>query len=153
MLSDDLCAISWRARPRSFVSLMTLYESNYIRFGWLAPDPSRIAERSVSRVAGDCPLELAVVGRARYTTTLTLSYLFQQAGNEQREPGLQVRLYHDARLAEATAVSGIARHPALQGVAVRLGRGVKGSWPRNVLLNKWLEYCAGRGHRFTAAVA
>ena len=35
MVSDDLCTISWRARPRSFVSLMTLYESNFIRLGWL----------------------------------------------------------------------------------------------------------------------
>ena len=23
-------------------------------------------------------------------------------------------------------------------------------WARNVLLNKWLEYCAERGHRFDA---
>ena len=35
MLSDDLCTVSWSARPRSFVSLMTLYESNFIRLGWL----------------------------------------------------------------------------------------------------------------------
>ena len=28
--------VSWRARPRSFVALMALYESNYMRLGWLA---------------------------------------------------------------------------------------------------------------------
>jgi hypothetical protein len=31
MTVDSLCVTSWRARPVSFVSLMTLYESNYIR--------------------------------------------------------------------------------------------------------------------------
>jgi len=151
MLSDDLCAISWRARPRSFVSLMTLYESNYIRFGWLAPEPSRIAQRAVSRVAGDCTLELTVVEQARYTTTLALSYLFKEGARELREPGLRVRLYHDARLAEATGITAVARQPAPRRVEARLGGAADGSWSRNVLLNKWLEYCAERGHRFVAA--
>lgn len=148
MLSDDLCAISWRAGPRSFVSLMTLYESNYIRFGWLTPDPTRIAERAVSRVAGDCALELAVMARARYTTTLTLSYLFEKGATALREPGLEVRLYHDARLAEATGIGPASRRPARCRVAPG---GAPSPWSRNVLLNKWLEYCAGRGHRFAAA--
>ena len=31
MLSDTLSIVSWRARPRSFVALMSLYESNYLR--------------------------------------------------------------------------------------------------------------------------
>ena len=35
---DTNCAVSWRARPGSFVSLMSLYESNYIRLAWLVPD-------------------------------------------------------------------------------------------------------------------
>jgi uncharacterized protein YqiB (DUF1249 family) len=150
MLSDDLCAISWRARPRSFVSLMTLYESNYIRFGWLAPEPSRITERAVSRVAGDCALELTVMERARYTTMLALSYLFKEGARELREPGLRVRLYHDARLAEATGIGAVACHPALRRVEARSRGAVDSRWSRNVLLNKWLEYCAERGHRFVA---
>ena len=38
MLNDTLTPVTWRARPRSFVALMGLYESNYIRLGWLAGD-------------------------------------------------------------------------------------------------------------------
>ena len=53
MLSDSLCSISWRARPRSFVSLMTLYESNFIRLGWLAPDLRRLSGSLTSEVAGE----------------------------------------------------------------------------------------------------
>ena len=36
MIADQWCRTSWRARPGSFVSLMTLYESNFVRLGWLA---------------------------------------------------------------------------------------------------------------------
>ncbi len=34
-LDDSLALASWRARPRSFVALMGLYESNYVRLNWL----------------------------------------------------------------------------------------------------------------------
>ena len=36
MLLDHLCITSWRARPVSFVSLMSLYESNFLRLKELA---------------------------------------------------------------------------------------------------------------------
>ncbi len=68
MLSDSLCSISWRARPRSFVSLMTLYESNFIRLGWLVPDLKRLRGSVISRVRGEPALELSVVEQSRYTT-------------------------------------------------------------------------------------
>jgi uncharacterized protein YqiB (DUF1249 family) len=31
------------------------------------------------------------------------------------------------------------------------GEGLDARWARNVLLNKWLEYCVERGHRFGVA--
>jgi len=101
MVSDDLCTISWRARPRSFVGLMTLYESNFIRLGWLVPELRRMRGSLTSVVAGEPALELSVVEQCRYTTAFQLSYLFAEGGAMAREPGLEVRVYHDARLAEA----------------------------------------------------
>ena len=51
MLSDAATLVSWRSRPRSFVALMALYESNYIRLGWLAGELATLAgeHRSVRR--------------------------------------------------------------------------------------------------------
>ena len=49
MLIDALSIVSWRSRPRSFVALMSLYESNYLRLAELAgnlrelPDVLRLA--------------------------------------------------------------------------------------------------------------
>ena len=84
--TDTNCAVSWRSKPGSFVSLMSLYESNYIRLGWLIPNLSGIAGASVSTVSDDCPLHLHVDDRSPYTTTLTLTYIFEdEAGRIRHE--------------------------------------------------------------------
>jgi len=153
MLSDDVCTISWRARPRSFVSLMTLYESNYIRLGWLVPELRRLRGSLVSRVAGEPALELSVVEQCRYTTAFQLTYLFADDEATAREPQLDVRVYHGARLAEACGTGPGPTHPRLRGLAagVSVSRGER--WTCNMLLNKWLEYCVESGHRFAMPVA
>jgi len=148
MDSDVLCATSWRAKPRSFVALMTLYESNFIRLHWLVADARGLAPVSVSRVPGDCALELKVVDRGPYTTMLCLSYLFGESGSGDREPGLEIRVYHDARLAEATAMGTPRRAGPWREFISRVQSVAEVGWARNVLLNKWLEYCAATGHRF-----
>ena len=149
MISDHLCAVSWHARPRSFVSLMTLYESNFIRLRWLTPDLRRISGSVRSVVAGEPTLELSVIEQCRYTTTLGMSYLFDDANGPVRDPGLEVRVYHDARLAEARVASVESAHPQLRKLCASLPRDSDRRWSCNMLLNKWLEYCAGTGHRFT----
>ncbi len=136
MLTDTLCPVTWRARPRSFTSLMTLYESNYIRLGRLVPGLRRLQGALRSEVAGEPALELAVVEQCRYTTALQLTYLFGEGAGAQREPGLELRVYHDARLAEACHAGA--------------GRDRGERWSCNMLLNKWLEYCVDSGHRFAA---
>src|SRR5918996_5505492 len=83
---DTNCAVSWRARPGSFVSLMSLYESNYIRLAWLVPDLRGLEAAQVSTVAGDCPLHLSVDERSRYTTSLRLTYVFDDAAGPQADP-------------------------------------------------------------------
>lgn len=148
MLSDSLCSISWRARPRSFVSLMTLYESNFIRLGWLAPDLRRLSGSLTSEVAGEPALELAVVEQCRYTTALQMTYLFGDGERTAREPGLEIRVYHDARLAEACGTGAAPSHPRLQRLAAGVAPNHGKRWSCNMLLNKWLEYCVGSGHRF-----
>jgi len=144
MLGDDLCAVSWRARPGSFVGLMTLYESNYIRLGWLAGDLRALAGEHRSRIASDVELKLTVFERGPYTTMLQLTYAFGGAPGWPDAPDLGVRVYHDARVAEAHAFGAPPR-----AAAERADLGSR--WARNIMLNKWLEYCVDRGHRFGAA--
>jgi uncharacterized protein YqiB (DUF1249 family) len=151
MLSDDVCTISWRARPRSFVSLMTLYESNYIRLGWLAPELRRLRGSLVSKVAGGPALEISIVEQCRYTTAFQMTYLFGADTAMAREPQLDVRVYHDARLAEARGTG--PTHPRLRRLAGEAAASRGERWNCNMLLNKWLEYCVESGHRFAVPAA
>jgi uncharacterized protein YqiB (DUF1249 family) len=113
MISDALSIVSWRSRPRSFVALMSLYESNYLRLAALAGDLRRLPDARVSRVADDCDLRLSVTERSPYTTSLDLTYLFAPAAGADGEiatyPDMRVRIYHDARLVDGPGFGGHGR--------------------------------------------
>lgn len=163
MIADQWCETSWRAQPGSFVSLMTLYESNFVRLGWLVRDLRAITDRVVSKSASDCDLHLTPLELSRYTSIFRLTYEFghQTAGDPAtrdpaaggsaacvRDPDLEVCVYHDARLAEVRSFRGFRRHPKLSRLQSGLKRELDQRWTRNMMLNKWLEYCAEQGHHF-----
>ena len=141
VISECNLLVSWRSKPRGLVALMGLYESNYLRLTALAGHPASLRGTATSIVTGDCELHLAVLERARYTTDLTLKYRLPSGGPGDalplELPDLLLRAYHDARLVEALPGAGSRERELLQ------------SWSRNMMLNKWLEYCAERGHRFS----
>ena len=131
---------------------MSLYESNYIRLRWLIPDLDSLQDFAVSDVEGDCPLHLTLHERSRYTTTLTLTYVFEDDAGTARtvsDPDLLIRIYHDARLAEVQSCARWHRHAMLESIRSELARALGDRWLRNVMLNKWLDYCVERGHRFS----
>jgi len=151
MLTDTQTRVSWRATPRSFVALMSLYESNYIRFGWLAANVADMRGQYHSQVEGDCDLLLSVVERSPYTTTLNLTYLIPDRHCTRRLPDMGVRVYHDARLVEAQEWAQAHEHPGLRSLRNTVACELDQRWARNIMLNKWLEYCVERGHRFAPA--
>jgi uncharacterized protein YqiB (DUF1249 family) len=151
MLNDTLTPVTWRARPRSFVALMGLYESNYIRLSWLAGELVALAGRHRSVVEGDCDLLLTMTERSPYTSTVILTYLLPEGDGETQFPDMRVRVYHDAHLAEAQEWAGTHAQPVLKALRTHAERELDQRWARNVMLNKWLEYCVERGHRFSSA--
>lgn len=153
ILNDSDCRTTWRSSPGSFVSLMTLYESNYIRLAQLFGDLRSLPDQQVSMVTSDCPLHAQVIERSRYTTTFTLTYRFTEADQIVSDPDLQVRVYHDARLGEALQCTRWHQHPifaALKMARDQPLRQLDVRWQRNIMLNKWLDYCVERGHSFVA---
>ena len=148
MIADQWVQTSWRSQPGSFVSLMTLYESNFVRLGWLVSDLRAISNTRVSKVAADCDLYLTPLELSRYTSVFRLTYQFESGLLKVRDPDLEVCVYHDARLAEVRSFRGFKRHPQLARVQSQVKRELDQRWMRNMMLNKWLEYCAERGHHF-----
>ena len=152
-LDDGRLPAAWRSRPRGFAALMSLYESNHLRLSQLAGELRDLEGGRRSRVAGDCELALCVTERSPYTTTLELTYLFVagprelDASSPTSAPDMLLRIYHDARLVEAHGWAQRHAHPALRDWRAEAGPALDQRWARNVMLNKWLEYCLERGHR------
>jgi hypothetical protein len=133
-------------RPNSFVGLMALYESNYLRLFQLIPELNRLDGYYRSTVAGDCDLHVEILQRSRYTITLSLSYFFTEDDVRVADPDMQVRVYLDGHLAEAMCFSGEHRHSELRRLSRVHRRGLNSQWRRNMVLNKWLDYLMDQGH-------
>lgn len=146
MLLDYQLVPQTVVKPRSFVGLMLLYESNFIRLNNLIPELDRLDGYYQSRVAGDCDLHLEILDRSRYTVTLSLSYFFEENGARIADPNMQVRAYLDGRLAEVTAVRNEHRHAELRRLSHEHRAELDARWRRNIVLNKWLEYLMDQGH-------
>ncbi len=127
----------------TFADLMDLYESNYSRLRLLLPELRSISDAAVSEVPDCIGLYLQVVDRSRHTTTLRLYYAFPEPSDECKAPYLKIRIYHDARTAEA--MTGMVQR---DGGSVDFGESLRSRWRRNRFLYKWLGYCLRRGHRF-----
>jgi uncharacterized protein YqiB (DUF1249 family) len=150
--NETLIRTSWRARPRGFAALMSLYESNYLKLAQLAGDPARLCGERVSHVAGGCDLRLLVLEQCPYTTTLGLTHLFHDPATV--DPGLKtlltypdvrVRVYRDARMAQAQHWPADLPEPFGRDPG-EAGRELQQRWLFNNMLNKWLEYCIDLGH-------
>ena len=132
---------------------MHLYESNFVRLQWIVEDLHELPDESRSTTDGDLPLHLSVLERNPYTTTLRLTYWFEDGGVRVPDPDLTVRVYHDAGLAEVMACRRLHIHRALKAFDTAPGDELSKRWVRNSMLNKWLEYCADHGHRFARSPA
>ena len=119
MLLDSQLVPETLVRPRSFVGLMAVYESNYLRLLQLVPELERLDGCFRSRVAGDCELFLEVLERCRYTITMSLTYQFDSDEGRIADPDVKVRAYLDGRLAEAMSIGVDHQHapslPELSG--------------------------------------
>ena len=146
MLLDTYLVPESIAKPRSFVGLMALYESNYLRLLGLVPELDRIDGCFRSRVAGDCDLHFEVLERSRYTVTLSLTYHFETDEGLLVDPDMSVRAYLDGRLAEVLAIGNGQRHPALRRIVHEHRAELDRRWRSNIVLNKWLDYLSEQGH-------
>lgn len=146
MLLDHQLVPQTIIKPRSFVGLMALYESNYLRLLQLIPELERLDGCFRSRVAGDCDLHVAILERCRYTVTLSLTYLFASGDGSVADPDMTVRAYLDGRLAESMGMRDDQRHARLRRFLRAHKPELDARWRRNVVLNKWLEYLSDQGH-------
>lgn len=124
--------------------LIELGEENYHLLLKLAPGLEGLEGCLVSHVAHGMDLHLEVLEQTPYTTLIQLTYYFGHPGDHHPDPNIQVRVYHDARQAEALRIQG------REGGFVALGKTstLHQKWRVSLFLAKWFSYCVQQGHRF-----
>ncbi len=138
-------------KPRRIAHLLDLYERNYHLLERLVPELELPFDRATSRSATDLPLHLIVVERAPYTSELRLTYEFTDPQGKHLEPDLWIRVYRDARVAEALHCGARAPWTAVDEGDPEVHRFLDDQWARNHTLAKWLEYLLEHGHGFSIA--
>lgn len=146
MLLDSQLVPQTIVKPKSFIGLMSLYESNYLRLLQIVPEIERLDGCFRSRVAGDCELHVDILEVCRYTVTLSLTYYFDTDSGRTADPDMLVRVYLDGQLAEAMSLSGMHRNSELRRLVREHRSELDARWKRNIILNKWLEYLLDQGH-------
>ena len=146
MLLDSQLVPQTIVRPNSFVGLMALYESNYLRLLRLIPEIDRLDGCFRSRVAGECDLYVEIIETSRYTVTLSLTYHLATDAGMLLDPDMTVRMYLDGQQAEVLAIGEKQRHEALRRLAFEHREELDRRWRCNTVLNKWLEYLSDQGH-------
>ena len=140
---------------RSLGGLISMYESNYVRLLRLVPELDVMNGAYVSRVVGALDLYLSILERSKFTTTLCLTYRFED--ENPLDPGLletifepraRIRVYHDVRAVEVISHSrrktNYKVRPWSRGQMPELDR----KWKLNRFLQKWLGFCHRQGHLF-----
>ena len=146
MLLDSQLVPEAIVRPKSFVGLMALYESNFLRLLRLIPEIDRVDGCFRSRVAGDCDLHMEIIERCRYTVTLSLTYHLPTDDGLLIDPDMMVRVYLDGQQAEVLSIGKQQRHQALRRLVFEHRTELDRRWRCNIVLNKWLEYLSDQGH-------
>lgn len=146
MLLDSQLVPETVVRPKSFVGLMALYESNFLRLLRLIPNVANLDGCFRSRVAGECDLFVEVIETSRYTVTLSLTYRLATNEGLFVDPDMTVRAYLDGQQTEVLAIGEQQRHEALQRLVFEHREEVDRRWRCNIILNKWLEYLSDQGH-------
>ena len=146
MLLDSHLVPETIVRPNSFVGLMALYESNFLRLLQLIPEIGRLDGCYRSRVAGDCDLFVEIIETSRYTVTLSLTYHLPTDEGILSDPDITVRVYLDGQQAEVLAIGERRRHEALRRLVFEHREELDRRWRFNIVLNKWLDYLYDQGH-------
>ncbi|KXJ57550.1 DUF1249 domain-containing protein [Neptuniibacter pectenicola] len=127
---------------------MSQCEANYVRIMKLLPDLDNCDEREfqVSWPEHSAYLRLKVDERFKYTSTVLVSHRYETNSPWLESPGLVVRLYHDASVAEVICMQ---RRKQLSGAYPYPNPNMHlpdEKLQLNEYLGEWLSECLRYGH-------
>jgi hypothetical protein len=138
------------AEPATVGALLDLCEENYQLLRTIAPYLRSLqgCQRAGAALMGP-DLHLEILAQSRYTTTLRLTYYFDELAGRSADPDATLRVYHDARQVEVLDL----RQRALPTARAFTPPGLDRKWKANLFVSKWLWFCVVGGYRFGAGAA
>jgi uncharacterized protein YqiB (DUF1249 family) len=154
--------------------LQELQTEIYRQLQLLIPDQVAHYDSFQSHVHGSPLLRMDILERHPYTHFVRLTYQFNRHDTPEIAPDAHIRVYNDARLAEATSfdsVQGFNRHTNDHGQPAAPGGRSAGDprahllspsswlsplhslqrhWRQNAALDKWLSYLLHQGHSLSS---
>jgi len=128
------------AEPNSFVGLMTLYESNYIKLNHLFPKIRQYdTDKSIKSPFGN-DIHLGISKKTKYTMIISMTYSFEESEIIEYEPNLIIKVYFDSRSAEVISIGKLSKKSKLRDITYQNKNIINELWRRNIILNKWLDY-------------
>ena len=128
------------AEPNSFVGLMTLYESNYIKLNHLFPKIRQYdTDKSIKSPFGN-DIHLGISKKTKYTMIISMTYSFEESEIIEYEPNLIIKVYFDSRSAEVISIGKLSKKSKLRDITYQNKNIINQLWRRNIILNKWLDY-------------
>lgn len=129
-----------------FSWLMGLYAENYRKLNRLFAPTDLEQGHYVSRCGDGLDLHLDVIEQHRYTVELRLTYALADPQTGEPDPSAYLRMYRDARQAEATHCYVGRRWQDAIGMYPPPAEVVGHRLRMNTFLGKWADYLAGSGH-------
>lgn len=126
--------------------LMGLYAENHALLQRLFAPAELPVGRHVSVVGDGLDVQLDLVEHHAYTVELRMSYALVDPVTGRPDPSAHVRLYRDARQAEATHCYVGRRWQDVIGLYPPPAAVMDHRLQMNTFLGKWLGYLAERGH-------
>jgi uncharacterized protein YqiB (DUF1249 family) len=135
-----------RLLPGSFVWLMELYEENFQRLERVFGTSRLVPDRYLSSVGDGLDVVLDVLDRQAHTTEIRLSYALVDPATGLATPSAVLKIYRDARLAEATHCLPGRQLVDVLGAHAAPRRILDHRMRMNSFLSRWLDYLAEHGH-------
>ncbi len=126
--------------------LMGLYAENYARLSRLFAPADLVPGRYVSSIGDGLDLQLDVIQTHRYTVELRITYGIIDPQTGEPDPSAFVRVYRDARQAEATHCYVGRRWQDVIGMFPPPAELISHRMRMNTFLGKWVQYLAECGH-------
>ena len=127
---------------------MSMCEANYVRIMKLMPDLDDCDQREfqVSWSGHQAFLRLKVDERFKYTSTVLISHSYENSSPWLDTPGMVVRLYHDASMAEVICMQKRKQLSGVYSYPNQKMRQPDEKLQLNEYLGEWLSECLSHGH-------